>query len=64
MANRTFRLEPAADADLVSIFHYTSQKSGLTDHPVRSHIIFYRPTDCGVMVLRVLHKAMDYPRHF
>jgi toxin ParE1/3/4 len=28
------------------------------------HVIFYRPTKEGIEVLRVLHDAMDFPRHF
>jgi toxin ParE1/3/4 len=27
------------------------------------HVIFYRPTQEGIEVLRVLHDAMDFPRH-
>jgi len=28
------------------------------------HVIFYRPVREGIEVLRVLHDAMDFPRHF
>lgn len=28
------------------------------------HVIFYRPTEEGIEVLRVLHDVMDFPRHF
>lgn len=28
------------------------------------HVIFYRITGEGVEILRVLHDAMDFPRHF
>ncbi|MCL4706004.1 type II toxin-antitoxin system RelE/ParE family toxin [bacterium] len=28
------------------------------------HVIFYRATAEGIEILRVLHDAMDFPRHF
>lgn len=28
------------------------------------HMIFYRPTEDGIEVLRVLHDSMDFSRHF
>ena len=28
------------------------------------HVIFYRPAEKGIEVLRVLHDAMDFSRHF
>jgi toxin ParE1/3/4 len=28
------------------------------------HVIFYRTTDNGIEILRVLHDSMDFPRHF
>ncbi|MFQ5631779.1 MAG: type II toxin-antitoxin system RelE/ParE family toxin [bacterium] len=28
------------------------------------HLIFYRPTEKGIEIVRVLHDAMDIPRHF
>jgi len=27
------------------------------------HVIFYRPTQEGIEIIRVLHDAMDFPRH-
>ncbi len=30
----------------------------------QSHIVFYIPEDWGVLIVRVLHKKMDVPRHF
>ena len=29
----------------------------------RSHIVFYRPIEQGILVVRVLHQRMDHPRH-
>ena len=28
-----------------------------------SHVTFYRPTDFGIAVIRILHKSMNYPAH-
>jgi toxin ParE1/3/4 len=28
------------------------------------HVIFYRPAAHGIEIIRVLHDAMDFPRHF
>jgi toxin ParE1/3/4 len=28
------------------------------------HVIFYRSSQAGIEILRVLHDAMDFPRHF
>ena len=30
----------------------------------QSHIVFYIPEDWGALIVRVLHKKMDVPRHF
>jgi toxin ParE1/3/4 len=30
---------------------------------VVSHVIYYKPTDDGVSIYRVLHKSMDYKKH-
>ncbi len=30
----------------------------------RSHLIFYKKTKHGILVIRILHKSMDAPRHF
>ena len=29
----------------------------------QSHIVFYVPDEEGILVIRVLHKSMDFPRH-
>ena len=28
-----------------------------------SHVVFYRDTGCGVLIVRVLHKRMDIRKH-
>lgn len=28
------------------------------------HVVFYAPTDYGVLIVRVLHRRMDVERHF
>lgn len=28
------------------------------------HVIFYRISDEGIEIIRVLHESMDFPRHF
>ncbi len=60
--------------DINSVFHqlagnpslgreYHHIKSGLRAFNVVSHIVFYKPTSYGVAVIRVLHHAVDVPRH-
>ena len=92
-----FRLTPAAERDLESIFKYTASRWGVSqairytdflmdafvdlarsplsapscDHiragyrrrSVERHIVYYRSTDYGVAIVRVLHDRMDAPRH-
>lgn len=29
----------------------------------KSHVIFYQPTDIGILIVRVLHKSMDFEQH-
>jgi toxin ParE1/3/4 len=31
---------------------------------VASHTVFYRKTDEGILIIRVLHERMDFARHF
>ena len=38
-------------------------ESGLRRYPYRSHVVFYMPENAGVLIVRVLHKSMDAPRH-
>ena len=37
--------------------------SGLHSCRVVSHIVFFKHTDDGILVIRVLHKSMDYLKH-
>src|SRR4051794_8888702 len=37
---------------------------GLRSYPVGKYLIFYRPIDAGIEVVRVLHGARDLPSHF
>jgi len=37
---------------------------GLRSFPVRNYLIFYRPRDNGIEVVRVLHGARDLPPLF
>jgi toxin ParE1/3/4 len=32
-------------------------------HPSGSHLLFYRPIDGGVDIVRILHRRMDFARH-
>ena len=36
----------------------------LRGFPVGNHVIFYRPAENGIEVIRVLHGAMDIPSQF
>lgn len=92
-----FRLTPAAEGDLESIWIYTARSWGVEqaeryidaltaafaelahspktapscDHiragyrrwSVGRHVIYFRMTDYGIAVIRVLHERMDAPRH-
>ena len=92
-----YRLTPAAERDLESIWKYTVRQWGveqadryidfltaafakLADSPmtapsceyirsgyrrwgVERHMIYFRVTDYGIAVIRVLHDRMDAPRH-
>ena len=29
----------------------------------KSHVIFYQPVDVGILIVRVLHKSMDFEQH-
>lgn len=92
-----YRLTPAAERDLESIWTYTAGQWGveqadryidvltsafseLADSPrtgpscehirpgyrrwrVEQHMIYFRVTEYGIAVARVLHQRMDAPRH-
>lgn len=92
-----YRLTPAAERDLESIWKYTVRQWGfeqadryidfltaafaeLADSPrtaapcehirpgyrrwgVERHMVYFRVTDYGIAVIRVLHERMDAPRH-
>ena len=36
---------------------------GLRSYPIGSHIVFYRREPSHVVIVRILHKSMDYQRH-
>lgn len=38
-------------------------RSGVRSVPVGRHMIFYRQTDTGILILRILHASMDVSRH-
>jgi toxin ParE1/3/4 len=92
-----YRLAPAAERDLETIWAYTRQQWGLEqanryidiltlafaelarspqmapacDHirpsyrrrSVERHMIYFRITDYGIAIIRILHDRMDAPRH-
>ena len=41
----------------------TQLAPNLRRHEYQSHIIFYNPTETGVLIVRVLHTRMDAKRH-
>lgn len=57
------RLERLAKGELdgTDAGHIRARYRKLT---VGSHIAFYRETDFGVEIIRILHQAMDFDRHF
>jgi toxin ParE1/3/4 len=38
-------------------------RPGYRKYPVGSHILFYRLTDAGVDIVRILHQRMDFDLH-
>lgn len=92
-----YRLSPAAEHDLESIFEYTIRqwgieqanrytdlltaafeelsqspsaaptcehiRSGYRRRSVERHVIYFRITDYGIAVIRILHEKMDVQRH-
>lgn len=38
-------------------------RPGYRQYPSGSHLLFYRLTDAGVDIVRILHERMDYERH-
>ncbi|NBQ87811.1 MAG: type II toxin-antitoxin system RelE/ParE family toxin [Betaproteobacteria bacterium] len=66
-----YRLTPAAERDLESIWSYTTRQSPSCAHIrpgyrrwcVERHMIYFRMTDFGIAVVRVLHDRMDALRH-
>ena len=38
--------------------------SNLISFPYVSHVLYYVPQDYGITIIRVLHKSMDFRRHF
>ncbi|WP_058533964.1 type II toxin-antitoxin system RelE/ParE family toxin [Legionella saoudiensis] len=74
MTNKTYRLYPKAIEDLESTYLYSTREFGIkrTEDYIRpdlrafnvgSHIIFFKTTDYGIAVIRVLHQSMDFNRH-
>ena len=38
-------------------------REGYLKHAVGKHFVFFRPTDAGIVVIRILHQSMDVGRH-
>ncbi len=38
-------------------------RDGYLKHPIGRHLIFFRTTDDGIEVIRILHQRMDVGRH-
>lgn len=39
-------------------------RENLRAFSIRSHIIFFKMTKTGIVIIRVLHQSMDFKRHF
>lgn len=35
-------------------------RKGLKSYPVKAHIVFFRESGSGVLIVRVLHQSMDF----
>jgi toxin ParE1/3/4 len=38
-------------------------RHGYRRRNVERHMVYFRPTDYGIAIIRVLHERMDAPRH-
>ncbi|MBS0365145.1 MAG: type II toxin-antitoxin system RelE/ParE family toxin [Proteobacteria bacterium] len=38
-------------------------RAGYRQYPSGSHVLFYRLTDSGIDIVRILHERMDHERH-
>ncbi len=38
-------------------------QEGYRKYPAGSHVVFFRLTDGGINVVRILHRRMDFDRH-
>ena len=53
-----------AIADNPALGHECDEvQAGYRQYPSGSHVLFYRLTDGGIEVVRILHERMDYERH-
>jgi toxin ParE1/3/4 len=39
-------------------------RQGLRVFNIGSHVIFFKITNYGIAVIRILHQSMDFQRHF
>ncbi|WP_113913662.1 type II toxin-antitoxin system RelE/ParE family toxin [Roseovarius dicentrarchi] len=67
--SRLFRFpEPPLDT-CISLAQNTKRgravdvREGYLKQAVGKHLVFYRPTDAGIEVIRILHQSMDVGRH-
>ena len=67
----TYRLSPLAEEDLYKIISTTDfgrERNEIykdaKSFPVEKHIVFYRVSDNGIDVARILHQRMDPSKHF
>jgi toxin ParE1/3/4 len=54
------RASAAAPMQAASCDHI---RTGYRRRSVGQHVIFFRPTDYGIAVIRILHRRMDAERH-
>lgn len=77
MPNKTYRLYPTEDYILAieaSFLHLADDplisrqcdyvRQGLRVFNIGSHVIFFKITNYGIAVIRILHQSMDFQRHF
>lgn len=55
--------EIAASFPLIGRTYTTKKGSAFQMYSVGRHAIFYRPSDTGIYIVRVLHLTMDFDRH-
>ena len=56
-------LERAASQPSIGRVHTSEKGERFRRIDIRRHAVFYRSTDSGIFVVRILHQMIDFDRH-